>query len=487
MKRRATWNVLAILLCLMTLIPLANGYAEEITMKEQPLLHYIAEPRIGDVHPFYDAASGTWYMYYLEQDMSKLSFVLNTRLACSTDLIHWTPVTLGYDGRVPATYYVIDVIAKDDHYLSWYGRLNDFWAIQSKDLVNWKHCGPEYSIVVDETVFPSKARDAFVFFDDDAQVYRCIATAYKSNEIEDWGIGEGIDCMWGLASTSDDTPTTWGKMDTILRRFDGMKGEPECSQVIKIGNRWYIFASMGRRHPNHVGRLTYLIGDEGVPFIEQDWSIKEEHYLTSEDLCAAQIAFRDDTYYLWGWIIENWNAGIWGGHLNFPLEVYPGEDGILYSRLADEVANVIRGEALGSAQADALGEGERLDVLGKAQRYDADLTVTLAQDTVFSFQAGNAVVRLDAQAGQFAIMENATVPHVSYALPKGYLTGENTLRIIAEGDMLEVFLNDEWSLSARLSGTVDTYLVSAVCEKGEAANISLDLYALKTPAELPEG
>ena len=70
---------------------------------------------------------------------------------------------------------------------------------------------------------------------------------------------------------------------------------------------------------------------------------KKGAFFNREDLCAAQIAQGPDGLYLWGWIIENWQGGIWGGHLSLPYRVTQGTDGLLYTQLDPEVGGAVRG------------------------------------------------------------------------------------------------------------------------------------------------
>lgn len=411
-------------------------------MQAQSTLHYIAPDHlIGDVHPYYNEADGLWYMFYL------MPGDFAAALLTSEDMLHWTPQPTQHKGGKLAPYYVLGVIKDGEAYRSWFGYGTSMCATQSTDLRTFENAAYGYTIPLDLTTYPSGARDPYVFHDPDAGVYRVICTAYLTNQLQ--GKGQGMACRLAVGQTKGDSLDDWGKIDTTLMEMDGLSGEPECSQVLKIGDRWYVFASMARRHPNHVGRLSYFIGDAGKGFLEQDWAAKQEHFLTGDDICAAQLAEKDGALYLWGWIIENWQGGVWGGHLSLPLEVIQQGDGMLTTRLAPEVSGVIRGEMLLEAAAETAELPKAID------RYDADVSFQAGQNAV-TVDLGAAWVVLEPATGSFRIAQPDGETHVYFDLPAQTLAGDHQLRIVAEADMLEVFLDDAWSLSARLDRQVIT-------------------------------
>lgn len=396
-------------------------------------VHAHRSENIGDVHPYWDEASQTWYMYYLRTDGS-----FSAALMCSSDMLTWTPAPLESQGTL-AAYYVLGVQKASETYYSWYGSDLSMTASASEDLRHWRTPGGDFNIPMGYTSFISM-RDPYVFFDEDNGVWRVICVAYRTNQLR--GRGLGMKCALATAASAGEIPKQWSAVDTALLEFpDGLNGEPECPQMMKIGNRWYIFASMARRHENHVGRLSYYIGEEGKGILEQDWSRKEEHFLTSEDLCAAQVAQGPEGIFLWGWIAPNWDGGGWGGDLSLPLQISQNPDGTLSADLVPQVGQNIRGELL------ACGTDV---VTGSFQRWDAEVDLTLDRGERAVIQCANGQIVLDDGVGSFSVGQSDLLIHVSFAMSPGALAGQHTLRIIAEDNILEVFLDGQWALAARM-------------------------------------
>lgn len=422
-------------------------------------IHYYKGANIGDVHPYWHAESETWYMYYLKSDGTFSSALLRSK-----DMLNWEPVEITGQG-VMAAYYVLGVQqAQDGKFYSWYGSDISMTASTSQDLIHWNTPGPEYNIPMGYTMFVSM-RDPYVFFDEDAGVWRMICTAYRSNQLS--GKGLGMKCALATAVSEGETPTNWNAVDTALIEYPkGLEGEPECPQMMKIGNRWYIFVSLARRHENHVGRLSYYIGDEGKGILEQDWNAKEEHFLTGEDLCAAQLVEGPDGIYLWGWIAPNWNGGDWGGHLSLPLKVTQNADGTLAAMLPDQMGDAIRGDLIASGT-DA--------VKGNFTRWDAQINFSIDTGDRAEIICANGKIIIDDAQGRFSVAQNDELTHVSYAVEPGTLVGEHEVRIIADENMLEVFMDGQWALSARMQQDVKCRSISVE----NAANVSLEVYTIK--------
>lgn len=395
-------------------------------------IHYAPEGGLGDVHPYYDAASGQWYLFYLKTDGA-----FSAALSVSRDMLHFEERDIDCQGP-QAAYFVLGVQPFEESFYSWYGAGTSMAASRSRDLLHWENAGSACAIPMGYTTFVGM-RDPYVFFDEDAGVWRMVCTAYRTNQLQ--GKGLGMKCALALASAAGASPEQWGAVETTLVSFpDGLHGEPECPQMMKIGDRWYLFCSLARRHENHVGRLSYYIGDPGAGILEQDWNQKTEHVLTSEDVCAAQVCQGADGIYLWGWIASHWNGGGWGGQLCLPLRVEQLADGQLCTRLAPSVSAALRGELL------ARGTDS---VSAELNGFDAEMRFTVEAGEQARITAGASVIVLDESQHLLAIEDADGTRHVSMPLSAGNGQAEHTLRILAEGDILEVFLDDRYALAAR--------------------------------------
>ena len=66
-------------------------------------VHYFQGENIGDVHPYWDEQSQTWYMFYLKTDGR-----FSAALMRSKDMLNWEPVEISSQGAL-AAYYVLGV------------------------------------------------------------------------------------------------------------------------------------------------------------------------------------------------------------------------------------------------------------------------------------------------------------------------------------------------------------------------------------------
>lgn len=295
------------------------------------------EAYIGDVHPFY--YDGRMYMYYLDTD-GKFS----TKLMTSTDLIRYSKETLNRIQPYPATstYYALGIAQKDDTFYSYFGYSADYiYSSESKDLYNWQAHQETSTTTVD---LKAGGRDPFVFYDPDVNKYRIIYVTYDSkNKGTDW------DCALYLKTSKEDNLDEFIKEGKELIRFDNSgpnkTDDPEVSQMFKIGDYWYISASIYSRTLYGVGEFTYWIGDKGKGIDEIDWNSKQENNLDSYSLCAAQLVQINNKYYLFGWISQSSIGGGWGGSINIAREVCQNPDGTLYTRL-DPMMSIILNQGL---------------------------------------------------------------------------------------------------------------------------------------------
>jgi hypothetical protein len=454
--------------------PLAS-HAEEASS----LVHYRPDPSyIGDVHPVY--IDGTHYLFSLKDDGS-----FSPELATSTDLVNWTPTALTHTGAAPAqNYYALGVIKDGATYRTWYGNGGEMRSSESTDLTTWQEAPSSYRIPNNNTLFPAGARDPYVFWDPDVSKYRMVSTAYRTNQ--NWGIGSGMDVSVALTTSTGTTPDSWGTQTELVRypntgvpAANGI--EPEVTQFFKLGDRWYLITSFARQTIHHVGRASYFIGDAGASIDEVDWASKTEHFIDGEDIAAGQVYSDGDRTLFLGWIPKDSQGNYWGGHLSFPRELSARSDGTLDVKLASDVAGLLRGsERWPSGGSGSIsGQGTGWTVSGQAATYSgggfATAVVPISADSLdLSFtvhmatgtpRAGLLIgegiagplgveVTLDKQDGLLRLRYDSTgaggwVDFASTPVRPGELEGELDVRILIEGDMIELFVDDVYSLAAR--------------------------------------
>jgi len=424
------------------------------------MLHYRSPWGIGDVHPYYK--DGELYLFYLRpngivrcdacfEDPQKVVCTYGS-LSRTTDYIHWQ--------MVPTDEVVLNIVKGDDFYYCCRGT-QAVSFIESRNLVHWQP-SKAFRLKQDARLFPAGARDFACFWDDDLSGMRVTMNAYMTNEHK--SIGHGMECCVGISgvlnTAGDETPA-----QKVLLPIDNSckdlwhSQEPECNQMIRIGSRWYLIASMARRTVHWVGAPSYWIGEENTPIDAQNWGAKQEHILESEDLCAAQVADNNGRFYLFGWIPMNYSGQEWGGHLNLPHEVYPLAGGLLGVRLDADFAKRIKGKTT-FHPVDGLIEyngGVRL------QSWPSDpcfgLLLILKPGSGYT-----AAVMLDEATGLTVLLERpqqrmrvvrVEKEHVAFTYSSLFIPAEEwlndmNLHVIADEDIVEAFLNDRYALCARV-------------------------------------
>lgn len=422
-------------------------------MKNGTMLHYTHPlgnddypyPFIGDVHPFFDEKSQTWYMYYLDT-----SGMFHTKLMTSKDGLSWKENNDFWIHSGFANYAVLNVFEKDGIYYSYYA---DYQCSKSTDLVNWEYCGGEYQIPADKEQFPGGVRDPSVTYDEETKRYYSIGLNYPRRVIS-----EGIyQSNLAIGVSDGDTMLKWLPTHKKVFSEDAMNKDFECPQLVKINNRWYVVFSQYGNSVHGVGRTSYLIGDEGKNPYEVDWTSKTVHHLNTEDLCAAQIAKKGDKFYIFGWLPRQSNGSFWGGYLNLPTEVYPLEDGTLAARLDENIAGKIRGNSYFKLD-------NPFDVT-PAHSFENDISKRF--DIQLEFTLEDGVMEVTSNKGAYRIVFNNTLTSTSVEVYSGNvrcflmdlrideLSDKNDVRIIGESKNLEIFLNDKYALTARIDKALE--------------------------------
>jgi sucrose-6-phosphate hydrolase SacC (GH32 family) len=398
-------------------------------------------------------------------------------------------------------YYVLGVTREGGYYYSFYGEGKNVGSSRSTDLILW-----ESGIVWDEETYeklyspssnyPAGTRDPYAYFNPDLNKYHIVATGYRANEHYPWSNTTGYDAYIVLYTSTGPSLAEWEKNPVtgragyhrpLLHFGDWVNhpeiGDPECPQIVKIGDYWYILASLAGRGGDHwVGRPSYWIGDPGVDILDVDWQsrIDDEHFLDGEDLCAAQIVEIEGKHYLFGWITQRNVSGGWGGTLNLIREVYPDEDGRLFVRLEPElIAKINAGKIIDLAELPinttggfAYEEGNfsvisiasqngydhyaRLDMPGTFGRTFIELegNVNASSEALGITISKNQDVEIGIRQrlGQWEIfLKNAGINGKVSATQAIEIdaSGDVNIQIVIEGNVAEVFVDGRYALAAR--------------------------------------
>ena len=453
----------------------------DYVMSKESSLHYILpegypnDTYLGDVHPFYD--NGKMYMYYLNT-----SGRFQSCLITSDNLINYSrSICESHSSNPPEqdNYFVLGVCKyKDGKYRSYFGLGDGYGCAVSDDLHIWSNADVldekfkvMYRTYFDYDNYPAGGRDPYIFYDENIDRYCVIAMGYKTKE----------DRYLILYVSEDSEGKYYTEKPIALMNFKN--GDPECPMAMKIGNRWYIFTSIYGNSSHGVGRLSYWIGDENKDITEVDWMNKTEHYLEGEDLEAAQLVEVGDKYYLYGWIPSQAIGGCWGGYLNIAREVIQLEDGTLGTRL-DPVLNQI----ISKGKLFDINEGNFSNIQGfnvvantltSTTSASADLNVNIKRNVIdcnidlsssvnneasFVFSQGTLKVKVsilyDGKDAYVSVSKVDGVRRTEYSKMKinGTVDLKNiSLRIIAEGNIMEVFVNENTGLCANTSLDLNKY------------------------------
>ena len=473
----------------------------DYTLAEEALLHHTVDGYYGDVHPFYDEKTGKLYMYYLSTGMQegKRYEQFSSLLTVSDDLVHYRDAELKTDEKNPPEqelYYALGVyVDGEGRYRSSYGKGNYVGGSVSDDLLVWQNAAEPYideedgllkytwRAYFDEGVW--SGRDPDITFDEESGTYYCVVMNYYSSAEANGEKG------LALYTAGED-----GKFSTKAVRLADLtgRGDPECPQLKKIGNRWYLFYSVyGTGTAGNVGYLHYRVGDEGAAPQEVDWNSKEEHALEGGDLHAAQVCRVGGMWYLYGWLNYRPHANVWGGYLNLAREVYQREDGLLATRCDEHLLSLLNRGRVASF-------GENAVLQGAERRGDGFAVTSSSGSAVLEGTFGRSLIEaeielpLSASYAGVTLSEGDTTYHVRLKRQNKELylciesgsagcsikveDGDETsfsLTVAADGPFLEAYLNGEVTLSSHTALT-GSYTLGLAGSEGAA--LSAEVYKL---------
>lgn len=421
-------------------------------------LHYIhPEHIIGDVHPFFH--EGMWYIFYLAPGF-------HSKLMRSSDLLHWEQVPITHSPPEPgdsdlAPYFVLGVFRDVEQgvFRTYHGWTADnMHSHVSEDLLHWEFAPASYRILAQYQRYMSQ-RDPYVFWNDEEGQYWCVMTCKVK------GFDDEVNGAVGYASSPD--LQHWEGRGDLL--FPETIREPEVPQVFRIGEKWYLLASI---HTGvEVGKPSYWVSDHSTG----PWSSGGS--LDGSNLAAANVGFDGQRWLLMGWIPLTTTAAhghyTWGGHLALPRELVQFVDGSLGTRLEPGIGTSIRGEQLFNARIDCFGatredctselpitwsEGETvLDLPAASNGIDATLRLRPGQDCDYAgLRLAEFIdVGLDLGQRRLVITRTGRYGQVFAELPLAPMDSYD-MRIIWEDDLIEIFVNDRYSLCARLPSALAT-------------------------------
>lgn len=377
---------------------------------------------LGDVHPFFH--DGECFLYYLEPGKYE------ARLARSRDWLGWTETPLTHDevkaGDWMLPYFVLGVFEDPAAgvFRSFFGHAQGRMASSvSRDLLHWS-CAPE-DFHIPAADYHERRRDPFVFRIPEMQQYGCVMTTWMKGRPKETGGAVS------LATSSD--LKQWQDHGPILD--PGNIGEPECPQMFALGGRWHLLASI---YDRAVGRPTYWTSDSALG----SWKTMPAGVLDGKDLCAAQVAFEGTTPFLFGWIpLTPAKPGKqhWGGHLALPREVHALPDGKLGTRLPAKLARSFERLPLQSET-------------GAWRSLVAQLTITFPEGVSETHLGIEPLGEIVLKRDQVRILDAAGECWSELPVDLSVATPFQAWLFI-DGDIVELFVDDRYSIAARLPET----------------------------------
>lgn len=401
----------------------------------------------GDVFPYYDEKNRKLYMGFLWTDDARLNDYKNA-LEVSENMLTFTNIPEANNYDVWRHY-------KENGRLHFLYDCNNF---------------------IDRTKYTFGIRDNMLHFDEVNKRFLLIGGCYYEFN--------GTKQTSDLAIYASDDPIgfSWTKAGNVVAGYS--RNLPECPELMKIGNRWYVFVSVAYNTVHQVGPLQYWTGDENVDCMDVNWSNKSFSFLDGEDLCAARPVKVGGKVYMWGWIPNLYDAmpwSPWGGYLNLPREVVQHADGSLGGRLdpglskllnygniyrlADGNYGIISGNASysdGKLQAS----GETLIALGGAFNRNY---ITFSVDMQNSESCGYVMRQGDREYRAVIEKENGKT-FLKVLSPndpnhkinstieiKDTRCGVFDVKLVIDGGIMEFFVNDEYALTAHTAMTAGDY------------------------------
>ncbi|HMM00132.1 MAG TPA: hypothetical protein PKC96_02160 [Bacilli bacterium] len=476
----------------------------------------------GDVHPYY--ANGKMYMYYLATNGN-----YDTLLTDSGNMINFAPNEgLRKDGTngPTAPYYVLGITKEGDEYRSLFGYSSSvIFGSKSKDLLVWEDGqGVDDNFVttfLPRVSYPGGARDPYVFYDPDTNQYRAIYLGYYNNKFYEGQNPNDFDCGLSVVTSVGDSMAYWQDQQREVLRFDNAgaskRDEPECPQMMKIGNRWYIFASLYGQSVHGVGALSYWTGEANKTIDKANFLSNGERRLDGEDLCAAQLVQVNDRVYMFGWIPQKADAGDWGGALNIMREVYQKSDGSLATRLDPYMTNLLNGGLLFSSLNDESAISNQYDVEDGVIHF-TDVTTSetgisahplhtfMIPDTYSRTMLQFKVEKKDSSRFGFRLdSENSTKYSAGIIDVDGKqiqlikktsggiqtrsklsnieLKDEVNVKVIIEGTFVELFIDDQYSLTGKMDNVELQDFTISLFADDQAALIKDVRVSMLTPGQ----
>lgn len=478
---------------------LANDFklGKLITPDEEakPKLHYIGQKGyFGDAHPIYH--NGKWYVYYLELPFNTKNRAtlegVRQGLAISEDLFHWEEAKSAID--TSRSWWAVANAKYDGQLYSMYNDVignRGYGVSKTSDYINFTEIGLGFPY---SSVPSTDPRDPSLFYDEKNMEYWFLFSVKQNPELY-----SNVSSEIFYSRTKDFVDFS----PPELLFSPGNSNVPECPELFKMGDRYYLLASWGTKR---VGQVRYRYSDSP----KGPWRRFPVDTLTSTEEMAPNSAQGDGRRIMIGWIptyvnSTDGNPYQWGGHMAFPKEIYQTKDGELRARLA-VADNLLRKELLYTFEGNAdyvrgdgfTTEGQTLRYLknhdygelwfeGEYVNFDLEMKIALGKDSAgfgVVLKTGNEKfngyeVFIDPNTKQLILREHFERMDKITSIPIEIKYNEGMkLRVIIDGNIIEVYLDNQFALSGRIHKFTSVNKLGLFTEYGSFEAKDINIYSL---------
>lgn len=456
---------------------------------------------LGDVHPLY--LNDAWYIYYLQVPNEPLRsglYGLKSAAIVSRDLIHWETREVRHTEA--RDWWIIANLVHEGVFYSFYNGGDGIHLATSTDYETWTPY--EHNPVIP---YPpaevARLRDPFVFHHVMAQEFWMILNAHKASN-DHWAYNGAF-----FRSVSKDL-LNWSTPELY---FDpGGIAEPECPDMFKLGERYYLMGSP--LAANRVGKGVYWMADRA----EGPWRRAQTHSIDGTDFPAPNSASDGKRRLFFSWVPSysgnrDFGRSEWAGHLTFPREVWADTDGTLYSKPPDELLTLrthllYPGAHIGIhrqiGDSWMIEEGKfslpsgsnygEIQLAGEYPRFEIRARVTL-KDCVnagFVFRAGaenfpGYEIAIDREHQQLILRHHLDRQrYLAFQSIQVQADEPMELRVFVDGSVVECFLDNRFSLVGRAYSYPSVHRIGFYSEGGGFQVEQVEVYGLKEVYTEPE-
>jgi len=460
------------------------------------MYHYKPEDGyFGDPIPFF--WNGVYHLFYLKAPLEPkrhgADFSCYEHIS-TTDFLQWKehPVVIEPKDNSPDAMgcWTGSIIEKDGLFYLFYTGHNGRHPTEpqtvcvatSRDLDHWEKGERNPILLPNPRIYNIKHwRDPFVFWSEEEHCYLMSLTTVLKKGCH-WKGGALVVCR------SNDL-IAWKPGEVFY--YPGNHGFPECSDIFKIGNYWYLVCSI-------FDKTCYRVGDSPLG----PWRAARTESFDGVLNYAAKTISDGENRYAIGWIrtksqLKDGGAWEWGGHMSFPRQLVQDSDGTLYSKLpehfqilkgplADDSAPEMHGEVLFGKWS---GTGVPIQTVGdqlygeiafpgEYSAFDGTFEFTLGPGT----HCAGIIIQADPDANHPGYEIALDRKHNLLLFRKhgkrfGCYTSQDLLlepgesihlRVIVEPRLIEIFVNDRYALCSSFYHYRESSKIHFFVEEGSA-------------------